>query len=61
MSFQSPQATFRTSAGLPSGRLGLWWLLASEIVIFGGLLTVYIMSRMTHPEWGQEAGKTGIS
>ena len=33
-----PIATDRSSAGMPTGKLAVWWLLASEVVIFGGLL-----------------------
>jgi len=42
-SHAKPIATLRVAAGIPSGRLAMWWLLASEIVIFGGLLVGYIM------------------
>ena len=36
----------------------MWWLLASEVVIFGGLLMAYIMHRIGHPEWANEAAHT---
>jgi len=49
MSHAKPIATLRTAAGLPTGRLALWWLLASEVVIFGGLLASYVMQRIGHP------------
>jgi heme/copper-type cytochrome/quinol oxidase subunit 3 len=38
--------------------LAIWWLLASEVVIFGGLLGSYIMHRMGHPEWAEAAVHT---
>jgi len=53
-----PVATTRTSAGIQTGRLAVWWLLASEIVIFGGLLGSYIMHRIGHPEWADYASHT---
>jgi len=53
-----PIATTRSAAGLPTGRLGVWWVLASEIVIFGGLLGSYIMQRIGHPEWAEYAAHT---
>lgn len=53
-----PIATLRNATGLPTGRLAIWWLLASEIVIFGGLLASYIMHRLGHPEWAQYASHT---
>ena len=44
-----PIATTRSATGIPTGRLAVWWLLASEVVIFGGLLGSYIMHRVGHP------------
>ena len=48
---QKPIATTRSATGVPTGRLAVWWLLASEIVIFGGVLASYLMHRVGHPEW----------
>ncbi|MBI4365015.1 MAG: cytochrome c oxidase subunit 3 [Candidatus Latescibacteria bacterium] len=53
-----PEPGPRTATGVPTGRLGIWWFLASEIVIFGGLIVTYILFHMRHPEWGQEAQHT---
>jgi heme/copper-type cytochrome/quinol oxidase subunit 3 len=55
-----PIATTRSALGLPTGRLGVWWLLVSEIVIFGGLLAVYVMNRVSHLEWGAQAAHTNM-
>jgi heme/copper-type cytochrome/quinol oxidase subunit 3 len=55
-----PIATTRTAAGLPTGRLAVWWVVASEIVIFGGLLASYIMQRVAHPEWHMQAAHTNV-
>lgn len=46
--------------GIPTGRLAIWWVLASEIVIFGGLLSVYIMFRIGHPAFGEQAVHTNV-
>lgn len=43
---------------LPTGRLALWWFVASEIAIFGGALTCYVLLRARHPEWGEQARHT---
>ena len=51
-------ATTRSAAGLPTGRLAIWWVLVSEIVIFGGVLVSYVMHRVGHPEWAAEAAHT---
>lgn len=41
----------RSVTGIPTGKLGVWWFLASEIVLFGGLIGVYIMSRLGSSGW----------
>jgi len=53
-----PIANTRSAAGIPTGRLAVWWVVASEIVIFGGLLASYIMQRLAHPEWADQAAVT---
>ena len=53
-----PIATTRSATGIPTGRLALWWVVASEIVIFGGLLASYVIHRIGHPEWASEAAHT---
>ncbi len=55
-----PIATTRSATGIPTGRLAVWWLLASEVVIFGGLLGSYIMHRVGHPEWAEAATHTQV-
>jgi heme/copper-type cytochrome/quinol oxidase subunit 3 len=56
-----PVATTRSATGIPTGRLAIWWLLASEIVLFGGLLTSYIIMRLAHPEWAEQASHTNTT
>jgi heme/copper-type cytochrome/quinol oxidase subunit 3 len=53
-----PIANTRSATGIPTGKLALWWLLASEIVIFGGVLASYLMHRLGHPEWANYAVHT---
>jgi heme/copper-type cytochrome/quinol oxidase subunit 3 len=53
-----PIATTRSVAGLPTGKLAVWWVIASEIVIFGGLLASYIMHRLAHGIWADYASNT---
>lgn len=55
---ERPIATTRMATGIPTGRLAIWWILASEIVIFGGLLASYLMFRLGHPEWADAAAVT---
>ena len=59
--YQVPVATGRCGTGIPTGRLAIWWVLASEIVIFGGLVTCYILFRLGHPEWAAEAAHTKLA
>ena len=60
MSMQGPLATSRSATGIPTGRLAVWWLLASEIFIFGGLIACYILYRLNNPWWGGEAVFTKV-
>ena len=53
-----PIATTRAATGIATGKLAVWWVLASEVVIFGGLLASYIMHRLGHPEWADAAVHT---
>ncbi len=55
-----PIANTRSVSGIPTGRLGVWWIVASEIVIFGGLLASYIMHRLAHPAWADQAAHTNV-
>ena len=53
-------ATQRSAMGIPTGRLAVWWVLVSEIVVFGGILVSYIMHRLAHPEWAEQAANTNV-
>jgi heme/copper-type cytochrome/quinol oxidase subunit 3 len=48
----------RSASGISNARLVTWWVIASEIVIFGGLLCSYILHRIGHPEWADSAAHT---
>jgi len=53
-----PIATTRSATGIPTGRLAIWWVIGSEIVIFGGLLMSYLMFRLAHDEWAAHSANT---
>jgi heme/copper-type cytochrome/quinol oxidase subunit 3 len=55
-----PIATTRSAAGLPTGKLAVWWVIVSEIVIFGGLLASYIMHRLAHDSFSEQAAHTNM-
>ena len=58
MSFKTI-ANARSAAGMPTGLLAVWWVIASEIVIFGGLLMGYLMHRLAHDAtWSGYAANT---
>lgn len=60
MAFQAPIATGRSATGIPTGRLAMWLLLASEFVIFGGLVVCYLLYRMHNSYWAVEASHTNV-
>lgn len=43
---------------IPQGRLGLWILIAGELMIFGGLIACYLLYRLRFSEWGEQAAHT---
>ena len=47
-----------TLSRIPPGRLALWLVIVSEVVMFGGLMAVYLLNRLRHPEWGALAEHT---
>jgi heme/copper-type cytochrome/quinol oxidase subunit 3 len=46
---------------MPTGLLAIWWVVGSEIVIFGGLLGSYIMYRLSHDAWANQAANTNTA
>jgi len=48
---ESPPANL---AALPVGRAGMWWFLASEVMVFGGLIASYVLSRAAAGGWAAE-------
>jgi heme/copper-type cytochrome/quinol oxidase subunit 3 len=46
---------------MPTGRLAVWWVIASEIVIFGGILASYIMHRLAHDAFAEQAAHTNTA
>lgn len=51
----TPGIVAHATGTTPSGKLGMWWFLASEIVTFGGLIGSYIVFRLANPPWTEEA------
>lgn len=40
---------------LASGKLGIWVFLASEVILFGGLLATYLVLRRVNPTWAEQS------
>ena len=53
-------ATGRSAAGMPTGKLAVWMVIASEIPIFGGILAGYLMHRIGHPDWAELASGLNV-
>lgn len=52
--------SFPTSTGIPSGKLGMWVFLASEVMFFTGLIGAYVVLRMGHAAWPGSAGHLSV-
>jgi heme/copper-type cytochrome/quinol oxidase subunit 3 len=54
MSTANVHATYENT-GVPSGKLAIWWFLASEIMTFGGLLAAFVLYRFAAGGWEEQA------
>lgn len=55
MSTATPSESSTAASAHFTGKLGIWWLIASEIMIFGGVIGSFILFRLAHPEWVEHA------
>jgi heme/copper-type cytochrome/quinol oxidase subunit 3 len=46
--------------GLAYGKIAIWWFLASEIMVFGGLMGSYIVFRLGSEGWGGDSAHLSI-
>ena len=60
---QAPVTTgdIHEATGIASGKLALWWFLASEIVTFGGLVGSYVVMRLANPHWAEESAHLNVA
>jgi len=56
----SEEVYYSGPVGLTPGRLGLWALIASEIVLFAGLLGSYLLLKTVRPDWVTQASHLNI-
>jgi heme/copper-type cytochrome/quinol oxidase subunit 3 len=56
-------AAVHSGERIPSGKLAMWWFLASEIMTFGGLLASFVLCRFAAGGWEDQAAhvSTGIA
>ena len=48
--------TPRPDTGLTNTRLGIWLFLASEVMLFGGLFSAYVLLRAGAETWPEAGG-----
>ena len=53
-------AAVDVGTGVSAGKLGIWWFLASEIMVFGGLLAIFILERIAAGGWEEEAAHVSL-
>jgi heme/copper-type cytochrome/quinol oxidase subunit 3 len=51
----APNAQTDGLRAIPRGRMGIWWFLASEIMVFGGLIASFVLERAAHGGWTAQA------
>jgi heme/copper-type cytochrome/quinol oxidase subunit 3 len=49
------EAAVMPAGRLASGKLGMWVFLASEVILFGGLLASYVVLRQVNPAWAEQS------
>lgn len=60
-SFMDSSAEALTGTGIPTGKLGVWWFLTSEITTFGGLIASYIVVRLGSTGWSEASAHLSVS
>ncbi len=45
---------------IPSGKLAMWWFLASEIMTFGGLLAAFVLCRLGAGGWEDQSAHVSV-
>ena len=47
--------------GIPAGKVGVWWFLASEIMVFGGLIASFVVFRLGSAGWGASSAHLNVT
>ena len=51
----------RPDTGLRNGKLGIWLFLASEVMLFGGLFSSYVLLRTGSEQWPRQVLPIGLA
>ena len=51
----------RIPVGVAPGKVAVWWFLASEIMVFGGLITAYVVFRLGGQGWAEASHHLSIT
>lgn len=43
------------------GKVAIWWVIASEVMVFGGAVSSYVLARAAGPGWATEAAHLSAS
>lgn len=54
------RAIVHPEAAILPAKVGVWWFLASEIVLFGGLIASYVVMRLGAGGWAAEMAHTNL-
>ena len=47
--------------GIPAGKVGVWWFLASEIMLFGGLIASFSVFRLGGSGWHEASADLSVT
>jgi len=53
-------AEAHATPSIPAGKMGVWWFLASEIMLFGGAISSFIVFRLGSGGWAGEAAHLSV-
>jgi heme/copper-type cytochrome/quinol oxidase subunit 3 len=46
--------------GIAPGKVGVWWFLASEVMLFGGLIASYVVFRLGSSGWSADSSQLSV-
>ncbi len=46
---------------IPAGKIAVWWFLASEIMVFGGLISSFVVFRLGSAGWSESSAHLNVT